>query len=75
MDLVDKENVVRLQVRQQRGEIPGPGDHRSSGRAKTNSQLTRDNLSERGLSQAGRPDEKYVVQCFTARPRLLDENP
>ena len=72
VDLVDEEDVVRLEVGEDRGEIAGALEHRPRGLAQVDAHLARDDVRERGLAQAGRPEEQHVVErlaCGCARPR------
>ena len=74
VDLVDEQHVARFQISDQRGEIAGLGDHRPGGGAKIHPQFARDDLRQRGLAEAGRADEQYMVERLLARARGLDEH-
>ena len=74
MDFVDEEDVALLEVGEERREVAGPGDHRSRGRPEVHAELARDDLCQGRLAEAGRPDEKHVVERFLARPGGLDED-
>ncbi len=67
MDLVDEQDVARLEIGELRGEIAGLGDHRAGGRAEIDAELARHDLGERRLAEAGRPDEQHVVERLAAR--------
>ena len=67
MDLVDEQHVARLQIGQQRGEIAGALDHRARGGAEADPQLARDDLRQRRLAEAGRPEEQHVVERLASR--------
>ena len=74
MDLVDEEDIPRLQVGQNGGEIARPLQHRARGLAQVHAELARDDVRERGLAQARRPEEQHVVERFAAPARRLDED-
>ena len=74
VDLVDEQDVALFEVGEQRGEVAGPGDHRAGGGAEIDAELARDDLRQRRLAEAGRPDEQHVVERLLARPRRLDEH-
>src|SRR5262245_31775385 len=74
MDLVDEQHVTFFEVRQQRGEVAGLGDHRARGGTEVDAKLARDDLRQRGLAEAGRTDEQHVVERFLARACRLDEH-
>ena len=63
-----------FEIGEQRGEIAGLGDHRAGGGAEVDAEFARDDLRQRGLAEAGRPDEQHVVERFLARARRLDEH-
>ncbi len=74
MDLVDEQNVARLEIGQERGEIAGFGNDRSRGGAEIDAEFARHDLRQRGLAEARRADEQHVVERFLARARRLDEH-
>ena len=74
MDLVDEEDVARLQIGQQRGEIAGALDDRPGGRAEADAQLARDDLRQRRLAEAGRAVEQHVIERLAALARRRDED-
>ena len=74
MNFVDEQNVALFEVGEQRREIAGLGDHRAGGRAEIDAELARDDLRERGLAQARRPDEQDVIERLFAPARRLDEH-
>ena len=73
MDLVDEEDVPRLQVGQQGREVAAALDHRPRGLAKARPHLVRDDVSEGGLAKAGGTEDEHVVEGVAARARRLDE--
>ena len=74
MDLVDEEHVVRLQVREEARKVGGLVQHRPAGDAEPHSHFLRDDVRQRGLSQAGRAMQQHVVQGLTALPGGLHEH-
>ena len=74
MDLVDEQHVARLQVGQQRGEIAGPLQHGTGGLAQIHAQLAGEDVGERGLAEAGRPEDQRVIQRLAAHHRRLHED-
>ena len=74
VDLVDEEDVALLEIGQQRREIAGLGDHRARCRAEIDAEFARDDLRQRRLAEAGRPDEEHVVERLLAPARRLDED-
>ena len=74
MDFVDEQHVALFEIGQQRGEIAGLGDHRAGGGAKTDAELARHDLRQRGLAEAGGADEQHVVQRLVTLARGLDED-
>ena len=58
-----------------RGKITGTGDHWPRGHAKTDPELGRDDLGERGLAEPRRPREQRVIEGFLTLLRRLDEHP
>ena len=74
MDLVDEQDVARLEVGQLGGEVAGLGDDRPGGRAEIDAELARDDLGERRLAEAWRADEQHVIERFASRLRRFDED-
>src|ERR1019366_3533846 len=70
----DEQHIARLQVGQDRREIAGTLDHRPGGGAEADAQFARDDLGERGLAQAGRAVQQYMVERLAAGAGGLDEN-
>ena len=66
VDLVDEQHVVRLQIGEQRGEVAGLLDHRPRGDAQIDAEFVGDDMAERGLAQARRPEDQHMVQRFAA---------
>ncbi len=74
MDLVDEENVVLLQVREDRGQIAGLLDYRPGRRLQVRAHLVRHDDAERGLSETGRAVEQHVIERLAALESGLDED-
>ena len=74
MDLVDEQHVVRLEVGEQRREIAGALEHRARRLAQVDAELVRDDVRQRRLAEARRPEQQHVVERFLALPRRLDED-
>ena len=66
MDLVHEQHVARLQVREQRGEIAGPLEHRPGGLLQVHAELGRDDVRERRLAEARRPEDEHVIDRLAA---------
>ena len=56
MDLVDEENIARLEIGEDGGKIARLGQHRSGGGAEIDAQFARHDLRQRRLAQAGRTE-------------------
>ena len=74
MNLVDEQDVARLEIGELPREIARLADDRARGRTKIDAELARDDLRERRLAEAGRPDEQHVIERLAARFRGLDED-
>jgi hypothetical protein len=69
VQLIDKENVTILQIRQQGGEIAGPRENGPRRHAKSRAHLTRHDAGERGLPQSWRSREEQVVGALVSCAR------
>ena len=58
MNFVDEQNVMRLQVGQQRRQIARPHDNGAGSRAESDAKFLRDNLRQRGFPEARRPEQQ-----------------
>ena len=74
VDLVHEEDVARLEVRQDAGEIAGARDHRARGQAQTRAHLARDDVGERRLSEARRAGQEHVIERLAAPARRGQED-
>src|SRR5687768_10013109 len=75
MDLVDKKDVPLLEIGQQRREVAGTFNYGSRGRPDVDAHLARDDVGERGFSQARRPVKQKMVQHAAAPTRRRDGHP
>jgi len=75
VDFVDEQDVVGLQVREDRGEVAGVVQDEPGGRADAAAHFPGDDVRDGGLAQAGRAVEDGVVQGFVAALRGLDADP
>ena len=74
MDLVDEQHVAGLQIGQQRRQIAGARDHGAGGGAEADAQLAGDDLGERRLAEARRPEEQHMVERLAAGAGGGDED-
>ena len=74
MDFVDEQDIARLQIGQQRGEIAGALDDRTGSSAKSDAHLAGDDLRQSGFAEPGRPEQQHVVKGFAARLGGLDKD-
>ena len=67
MDLVDEQDLVRLQVGQQRREIAGPLEDRPGGllESRRPARCAID-VRERRLAEPGRPEDQHVIERVAA---------
>ncbi len=66
MDLVDEQDIARLEVGQDGGEIAGLGQHRPGGGAEADAELAGDDLGEGRLAEAGRAEQQDMVERLAA---------
>ena len=74
VNLVDEQDVARLEIGEQCRQVAGFRDHWPRCGAEVHAQFARDDLRQRGLAEARRADEQHVVERFLARTRGLDEH-
>ena len=74
VDLVDEQDVVRLQVGEQRREVARPLEHRPRGLLEADAELVRDDVRERGLAEARRAEDQHVIERLAAVARGRDED-
>ena len=66
VDLVDEQHVARLEVGQQRREVARALEHRARRLAQVDAQLVRDDVRQRRLAEARRPEQQHVVERLAA---------
>ncbi len=66
VDFVDEEDVMRLEVGEQGGEVAGAFEHGAAGLPQVHAELFGDDVGEGGFAQAGRTEEEGVVEGFAA---------
>ena len=74
VDFVDEQHIVFFQVGQQRGQVFGLFQHRTTGLAQVHTQLLRNDVAERGFAQARWAEQQHVVEGFIAVARGANEN-
>src|SRR5205085_4300140 len=74
MDLVDEQDVVRLQIGQQRGEVAGALDNRPRSGAKTDAELAGDDLRQGRLAEPGRAEEQHMIERLAPSLGRFDED-
>ena len=74
MDLVHEENVILVEVGQQRRQIAGLFNGRAGGDADIDAHFGGDNARQRGLAQARRAVQQHMIQRFAAAACRLDEH-
>jgi hypothetical protein len=74
VDLVDEQHVPRLEVGQERREIARPLEHGPRGLPEVDAELVREDVRQRGLAEAGRPEQQHVVERLAALPGGGDED-
>src|SRR5262249_55007132 len=74
VDLVDKQNVARLQAGEQRREVASTLDYRPRCRAKPDPEFPRDDLRQCGLAEPGRTRKQHMIEGFIAALRSTDKD-
>ena len=74
MNLIDEQDVPRLQIGQDRRKIAGLHDHRPRCRAKPDAELARHDLRQCRLAEPGRAVEQHMIERLAARPCRLDKD-
>ena len=74
VDLVDEQDVARLEIGQDRRQIARLGQDGARGGAEADAQLARDDLGQGGLAQPRRAEQQDVVQRLGPAPRGVDED-
>jgi hypothetical protein len=73
VDFVYEQDIARLQVREQRGEVARALQHRTRSLAQVDAHFPRDDVRQRGLAQARRAEQQNVVQRLFSSLGGLDE--
>ena len=74
VDLVDEEDVLRVEAREDRRHVALPLERGPGDRADADVELLADDRRERRLAEAGRPDEQDVVERLAASLRRLERD-
>lgn len=74
MNLIDKEDVMLLQVREQSGEIAGALDRRPRCLSEIDAEFVGDNPRECRLAEPRRPVKQDVIKGIAAGQCRLDKN-
>ena len=74
VDLVDEEDVLRVEPGQDRRHVALPLERRAGDRADPDAELLANDRRERRLAEPGRPDEENVVERLVARLRRLQRD-
>ncbi len=74
VNLVDEQHIPRLEIGELPREIARLADDGAGGRMEIDAELARDDLRQRRLAEARRPDEQHVIERLAARFGGLDED-
>src|SRR6516225_7744803 len=74
MDFVDKEDIARLQIGEQRGEIAAALDDRARGGTEPDSHLARNDVRECRLAEARRSGEEDMIERLAPGLRGIDKH-
>ena len=74
VDLVDKQHVMRLEVRQQRSEVTGLFKHGAGGLAQVGFHFIGNDVGKRCLAKARRAEDQHMIQRFRTLARSADED-
>ena len=74
VDLVDEEDVSRLEGRQDRRHVAFPLERRAGDAADSHAQLLPHDVGQARLAEPRRPDEQDVVERLLARPSGLQRD-
>src|SRR5690606_17734620 len=69
VNLVDEEDVARLEAAQDRRQVALRLEHRARRRANRHAQFVGDDVGERRLAEPRRTVEQYVIECLTTLTR------
>src|SRR5262249_52745460 len=74
MDLVDEQNVVLLEVAEQRREISRALEHWAAGLPQPDAHFMRDDVRQRGLAEPWWTEQQQMIERFAAATRSGDED-
>ena len=74
VDLVDEQDILFVQIRQDGGQVPRSFDHRTGSHLDVHPHLPGHDISQRGLPETGRTVEEDVIQGLLPLFCGLDEN-
>jgi hypothetical protein len=74
MDFVDEQHVMRFEIGQQRRQVAGALQHRAGGDTQIDAHLTRDDVRQGGLAQAGRTEQQDMIEGLAPVPGGGDED-
>jgi len=72
VDFVNEQNIVRLKICQDRGEVARFRNHRAGGCAEADAHLAGQDLRQRRLAEARRAEQENMVQRLSPPARSLD---
>src|SRR5439155_21127404 len=75
VDLADEEHVTLLEVREDRGEIPGTLQRRAGRRTEPHAHRVRHDACERGLAEPWWAGEQQMIHDVPSSARPLDQEP
>ena len=74
VDFVDEQDVARLQVGENRGDVAGLLEHGTGRRADRDAELVADDIGERRLAESWRAEQQHVIERLAALPRGRDRH-
>ena len=74
MNLIDEQHIPGLEIGEDGGQVPRPGDYRSRSGAKTDAELPGDDLRQRGLAETRGPIEQHMIHGLAAALGRIDEH-
>ncbi len=74
MNFVDEQYVVGFEIGEERGEVARALEHGSGRLPQIHAHFTRDDMRERGLAEARRPEQQYVIERFRAALRGFNKD-
>lgn len=74
VNLVDEQDIVRLQAGQYAGKVARLVEYRAGSYLEAHAQFVGNDVAQRGLSQSRRAVQQHVVQCFASQSGCLYKN-